>query len=77
MILDSTSSKRTILQVELSAGQQLFQCAVDGLDVGCGALHIPLDMNTGRSDRSSTFDNEPLASNREFEVISFEAIAFE
>ncbi|XP_003744424.1 GTPase-activating protein skywalker [Galendromus occidentalis] len=62
---------------EISAGQQLFQCSVDGLDIGCGALHIPLDMNTGRSDRSSTFDNEPLASSRDFKVIAFEAIAFE
>lgn len=64
-------------QASLSAGQQLFQCAMDGLDVGCGALHILSDMNSGRTDRSATFDNEPLCAEKDFKIVIIEAIAFE
>lgn len=65
------------LQTNITAGQQLFQCAMDGLDVGCGALHIRPDMNSGRTDHSATFDNEPLSSEKEFNIVLIEAIAFE
>lgn len=63
--------------MNLSAGQQLFQCAMDGLDIGCGALHILPDMNTGRTDKSATFDNEPLSQGKEFGILTVEAVAFE